>query len=324
MGTSAHSTSQGKKTGSSTHSSTGTSMHSNASTSMHSNASTSTDTNRSVVIPMLLPQTDSSACTNATCGRDTRLEAQETDSYIRMKHGSFQMKTPESVTDVTSGGWQVLFEPCPFFYQYEHYLQLRLQAGSQTELIRWEGYVLSRLRKLIQALEYTGAVTYVHPYTNHRDDHEKENGSDLAYLHPQLHTTEIKVARESSENESVCCLYLGFELCPHWEQHAVAGAVNALVTPVLNYFIATELQYAKPQCSAMGVQAAYLPWAGLSFPNPTGDTKTSAEQVEKHKTELMEVHWAARNNVVSLQQIQWLHEQHQYEQQTALHCNRLV
>jgi len=118
-----------------------------------------------------------------------------------------------------------------------------------------------------------------------------------------------------TEEETHCCLYLGFELCPHWMQHAADGAVNALVAPVLNYFIATELQYAKPQSSAMGVQAKYLPWAGLSFPNPANETETPMDQADKHETKLTELHWSARNDVLSLQQMQWLHEQHQYEQQ---------
>jgi len=142
-------------TGTSTHSSTGTSMHSNASTI------TDVDANRNVVIPMPLPSDEKVQPPRIGGAASTR-------EIPRPEAAGAALSAPDGsgITAEMRIGWQEIFDPCPFFCQYEHYLELRLQAGSEVELVRWEGYVLSRIRKLIQALEYTGAVTYVHPYTN--------------------------------------------------------------------------------------------------------------------------------------------------------------
>jgi hypothetical protein len=232
-----------------------------------------------------------------------------------------------------NSAWRHLFEVSPFFFQYEHYIELRLHAPDAAELARWEGYALSRLRKLMQALEYTGAVTYVHPYNCNT------GGGFFVNPHPQ---PEPQQAETAAAGRSYCYLYLGFELCPHWAQandvasttasgnsgnsnlsndrksksaaaarvDAVGGPVHAAVMPVLKYFVATELEYQYPgsggKNSTVGVQASCMPWAGLDFPAQTG-AGPGPDHQEKHA--------AARKDIADLQQLQWLHEQHQYEQQ---------
>jgi len=242
---------------------------------------------------------------------------------------------------------------------------------------------MSRLRKLVQNLEYTGAVTYVHPY-NSRSNSDYHMDGRIGHLTPQHteHTQDVRGTKEGQRGGSSCTLFLGFELNPHWAQAngvisatlqqqqqkkkqrkqkhgssgtnslggsvgivcdskaaraaAVGGPVDTMVAPVLNYFVATELEYQYPgsggkNCT-VGVNASYVPWSGLDFPIPEHEVSTPASSggvakiplavgsagtgaMRKHKMELLEAHMEARKSIMSLQQIQWLFEQHQYEQQ---------
>jgi len=249
--------------------------------------------------------------------------------------------------------WQQLFEPCPFFFQYEHYLELRLFAPNDTDLAKWEGYALSRIRKLVQALEYTGAVTYVHPYNSqaHRSKGKGKDDFVNQNLEPQPTTPTPQsgatgpVSLRSGAGGSYCYLYLGFELCPHWARansvvssaarqkekgkalpesataraSAVGGAVHAMMAPVLKYFVATELEYQYPGSggvnSIVGVDASYVPWSGLAFPAETNVGVNVAASSGIGRQGLFETHSDARGDIIELQHVQWLHEQHQYEQQ---------
>jgi poly(A) polymerase len=53
----------------------------------------------------------------------------------------------------TAAAWAPLWEPCPFFSLHRHYLQVECTAASSEAHRRWEGWVESRLRQLVLAVE---------------------------------------------------------------------------------------------------------------------------------------------------------------------------
>lgn len=46
-----------------------------------------------------------------------------------------------------------LWEPLPFFTMHKHYLQVTMCAATEDDFKKWEGWVHSRLRLLVQAVE---------------------------------------------------------------------------------------------------------------------------------------------------------------------------
>ena len=49
--------------------------------------------------------------------------------------------------------WESLWEPLPFFQMHKHYLQVTMCASTEEDFKKWEGWVHSRLRLLVQAVE---------------------------------------------------------------------------------------------------------------------------------------------------------------------------
>uniref|UniRef100_A0A7S1U691 polynucleotide adenylyltransferase n=1 Tax=Phaeomonas parva TaxID=124430 RepID=A0A7S1U691_9STRA len=61
--------------------------------------------------------------------------------------------------------WQTLFKPSDFFRRYEHYLQVRISAGSPESLKPWLAWCESKLRYLVLACT-DPPTTKAHPYAN--------------------------------------------------------------------------------------------------------------------------------------------------------------
>eukprot|EP00198_Chlamydomonas_reinhardtii_P013319 XP_001702656.1 poly(a) polymerase [Chlamydomonas reinhardtii] len=49
--------------------------------------------------------------------------------------------------------WSRLFTPVPFFTQHSFYIQLEVSADSEGDLVLWDGWVSSRIRRLVRNLE---------------------------------------------------------------------------------------------------------------------------------------------------------------------------
>ncbi|KAG2448722.1 hypothetical protein HYH02_006078 [Chlamydomonas schloesseri] len=49
--------------------------------------------------------------------------------------------------------WSRLFAPVPFFTQHSFYIQLEVSADSEGDLVLWDGWVSSRIRRLVRNLE---------------------------------------------------------------------------------------------------------------------------------------------------------------------------
>ena len=59
--------------------------------------------------------------------------------------------------------WAPLFAPLPFFGEYRRFVAVDVGADDGTQLLHWHGWVQSRVRKLVSALERSGTLSRVHP-----------------------------------------------------------------------------------------------------------------------------------------------------------------
>jgi len=55
--------------------------------------------------------------------------------------------------DPTTHDWSALFAPTDFFLRFDVYLVLEISAGSPEDLLAWKGFVESRIKALVEALE---------------------------------------------------------------------------------------------------------------------------------------------------------------------------
>ncbi|GJP35286.1 hypothetical protein CLOM_g19793 [Closterium sp. NIES-68] len=61
--------------------------------------------------------------------------------------------------------WAELFEPFAFFEAYNHYLQIDISAASDADMLKWKGWVESRLRTLVTRIErHTDGLLQCHPH----------------------------------------------------------------------------------------------------------------------------------------------------------------
>ena len=65
--------------------------------------------------------------------------------------------------------WEALWAPLPFFSMHKHYLQVTIAAVSEDDFKKWEGWVHSRLRMLVQGVETCSGGALVGEFSfNHR------------------------------------------------------------------------------------------------------------------------------------------------------------
>eukprot|EP00475_Leptophrys_vorax_P027401 TRINITY_DN3909_c0_g1_i1.p1 TRINITY_DN3909_c0_g1~~TRINITY_DN3909_c0_g1_i1.p1 ORF type:complete len:626 (+),score=15.46 TRINITY_DN3909_c0_g1_i1:78-1955(+) len=81
-------------------------------------------------------------------------------------------KAPSSPSGVEGAGeWAELFAPLQFFEAYHHYLQIDIAAGGGDDMLKWQGWVESRLRTLITRIErHTEGLLQCHPYPREIQD----------------------------------------------------------------------------------------------------------------------------------------------------------
>jgi poly(A) polymerase len=70
------------------------------------------------------------------------------------------------VDDIFAGKstWGALFEKDDFFHHYKHYLQIVASSDDPDILIKWAGFVESKLRQFIMKLELVENLEVAHPY----------------------------------------------------------------------------------------------------------------------------------------------------------------
>lgn len=89
-----------------------------------------------------------------------------THSTLHVLKGEFK-KGREVCAKILLGAakWEALWEPLPFFQMHKHYLQVTMCASNEEDFKKWEGWVHSRLRLLVQAVETcSGGALVAHPY----------------------------------------------------------------------------------------------------------------------------------------------------------------
>lgn len=75
--------------------------------------------------------------------------------------------------------WQDLWIKLPFFTSYKNYLQVTISAKTEEDFKKWEGWVGSRTKILIQSIENcTGGLMLVHPGTDRYKDPEWKGGDN--------------------------------------------------------------------------------------------------------------------------------------------------
>jgi poly(A) polymerase len=70
--------------------------------------------------------------------------------------------------------WASLVEKHQFFTRYRIYLQINVTANSEESHRKWVGWVESKLRILIQRLEVTKQLQYIHPHMYQFDNHQRD------------------------------------------------------------------------------------------------------------------------------------------------------
>ena len=78
--------------------------------------------------------------------------------------------------------WESLWEPLPFFTMHKHYLQVTIAAVSEDDFKKWEGWVHSRLRMLVQGVETcSGGALVAHPYPEKKKDPNRDQTTHCVY-----------------------------------------------------------------------------------------------------------------------------------------------
>ena len=78
--------------------------------------------------------------------------------------------------------WPHLWEPVPFFSMYKHYLQVTIVALNADDFKKWEGWVHSRLRMLVQGVETcSGGALAAHPYPDKKRDPSRDEETHCVY-----------------------------------------------------------------------------------------------------------------------------------------------
>ena len=79
--------------------------------------------------------------------------------------------------------WDELFEPLQFFKLYKHYLQITVKAENGEDFKKWQGFVHSRLRKLVEQVEYsTHSLLMLHPHTEKVEDPDHDAATFCCYF----------------------------------------------------------------------------------------------------------------------------------------------
>eukprot|EP00270_Netrium_digitus_P006683 TRINITY_DN1930_c0_g1_i1.p1 TRINITY_DN1930_c0_g1~~TRINITY_DN1930_c0_g1_i1.p1 ORF type:complete len:708 (+),score=105.13 TRINITY_DN1930_c0_g1_i1:46-2169(+) len=89
------------------------------------------------------------------------------ESTLRVMKDEFQRgkEICESFELTPRPDWDKLFESFPFFEAYKHYLQIDITAQTEDDMLKWKGWVESRLRTLTLKIEkHTMCLLQCHPY----------------------------------------------------------------------------------------------------------------------------------------------------------------
>ena len=106
-------------------------------------------------------------------------------STLRIMKGEFKRGTQVCARILEGEAtWEELFEQLDFFKLYKHYLQVAVTAEDEESFKKWNGFVHSRLRKLIEQVEYgTSGALALRPHTKPVEDPDRDaNTCNLYYL----------------------------------------------------------------------------------------------------------------------------------------------
>lgn len=86
----------------------------------------------------------------------------------------------------------LLFEDSDFFMQYTSYLEIETSAETEQEKIKWESFIESKIKKLIEKFHQISEDFVIHPYPK---NFEKEKLTSCVYIG-------LKLPKQSSQNQA--------------------------------------------------------------------------------------------------------------------------
>ncbi|RHZ15607.1 hypothetical protein DYB37_003608 [Aphanomyces astaci] len=168
--------------------------------------------------------------------------------------------------------WGPLFAPSDFFVRYDHYIHVRVAPSSDERSsaaggAAQVGFVASRLRKLVDALQLTHHVLTVHPFPSYF------GAPDHAF-------------------------FVGFELAT---SQTGVGMAAGIVAPVLTYFTATELHTtSRSTCSQPPAALSYMTWQDLpSSVFPHGRAQAAGDRAKYKLSRAHTLHVAGSVSSIS-------------------------
>jgi poly(A) polymerase len=127
--------------------------------------------------------------------------------------------------------WESLWEPLPFFTMHKHYLQVTMCAITEDDFKKWEGWVHSRLRMLVQAVETcSGGALIAHPYPERKQDPAKDSALHCIYyigLGPAPPPTTGGPAPRGTLNLNPAVEQFQARSILHWSPYDPVRVVNA-------------------------------------------------------------------------------------------------
>jgi poly(A) polymerase len=96
--------------------------------------------------------------------------------------------------------YPTLFETSDFFYQWPHYIEVKMSALCSDEQQKWRAWCESRLRRLISSLQTLPQVAQLRPYPRFVEPHE---------LRRQPTSSSADTATSSMTRATSCCFYVG-------------------------------------------------------------------------------------------------------------------
>lgn len=82
------------------------------------------------------------------------------------------------------GKWEEVFEETDFFVRYMHYLEVEIGADNEDDYRKWSGFVESRMRLLVNKLEFADVSMNLHPFPQSfmRPSTESNKFSSLLFI----------------------------------------------------------------------------------------------------------------------------------------------
>ena len=148
-------------------------------------------------------------------GAELSFKIEHEGKEIKNKFES-QFDLTELMFDVTLGlPWASLVEKHQFFTRYRIYLQINVTANSEESHRKWVGWVESKLRILIQRLEVTRQLQYIHPHMYQFDNHQRDSANEAVEVYNSSFFMGLAFKTQDATNVTFkeCYIYIYIFIC---------------------------------------------------------------------------------------------------------------